>query len=99
MKTSRNKTWPSSHARAGASRTGVRGVRWRAAPGFAPRDRGRVDRPCESARWRHSSCRLDEAHGVERPAVGVMLQAVDGDDAEMLQPAGEHVGPDFTAVR
>ena len=32
---------------------------------------------------------FDEAHGVEGPAVGVLAQAVDGNDAGMLQAAGD----------
>ena len=32
---------------------------------------------------------LDEPHGVVRPAVGVGAQAVDGDDAGVLEPAGD----------
>jgi hypothetical protein len=32
---------------------------------------------------------LDEAHGVIRPAVGVVAQAVDRHDARVLQPAGD----------
>ena len=31
----------------------------------------------------------DEPHGVKRPAVGVGAQAVDRDDARMLEPAGD----------
>ena len=31
----------------------------------------------------------DEPHGVERPAVGVVAQAVDRDDPRVLQPAGD----------
>ncbi len=54
-----------------------------------PRSRRR-----ESAAWNASiaSCKvsaLDEGHGVERPVV-VMAQAVDRDDAGMLQPGGDH---------
>ena len=31
----------------------------------------------------------DEPHRIERAAVGVVSQAVDGDDAGMLEPAGD----------
>ena len=32
---------------------------------------------------------LDEAHGVERAAVGVKAEAVDRDNPSVLQPAGD----------
>ena len=41
---------------------------------------------------------LDEPHGVVRPAVGEVAQAVDRDDARVLQPAGD-LGLEDEAVR